>query len=90
MEIPSGQDNVIEKIKVNGTELPVENKEVNIKVPTKVSELENDSNFLTKHQDLSNYVQKEEGKGLSANDLSDEASAGSVVGQDLQIPWSDF
>lgn len=77
IEIPGGsgtggQENVIEKIKVNGTELPVENKEVNIKVPTKVSELDNDSNFLTKHQDLSNYVQKEEGKGLSTKDFTQE------------------
>lgn len=77
IEIPGGsgtggQENVIEKIKVNGTELPVENKEVNIEVPTKVSELENDSNFLTKHQDLSNYVQKEEGKGLSTKDFTQE------------------
>ena len=67
-----GQDNVIEKIKVNETELPVENKEVNITVPTKVSELENDSNFLTEHQDLSHYVQKEEGKGLSTKDFTQE------------------
>ena len=77
IEIPGGsgtggQENVIEKIKVNGTELPVENKEVNIKVPTKVSELENDSNFLTEHQDLSNYVQKEDGKGLSTKDFTQE------------------
>lgn len=67
-----GQDNVIEKIKVNETELPVENKEVNITVPTKVSELENDSNFLTEHQDLSHYVQKEEGKDLSTKDFTQE------------------
>ena len=75
MEIPSGQDNVIEKIKVNGTELPVENKEVNIKVPTKVSELDNDSHFLSEHQDLSNYVQKEKDKGLSSNDFTDAEKA---------------
>ena len=67
-----GQDNVIEKIKVNETELPVENKEVNMTVPTKVSELENDSNFLTEHQDLSHYVQKEEGKDLSTKDFTQE------------------
>lgn len=77
IEIPGGsgtggQDNVIEKIKVNGAELPVENKEVDIPVPTKVSELENDSHFLTEHQDLSNYVQKEEGKGLSTKDFTQE------------------
>lgn len=76
IEIPGGsgtggQDNIIEKIKVNETELPVENKEVNITVPTKLSELENDSNFLTE-QNLSHYVQKEEGKGLSTKDFTQE------------------
>ena len=40
------------------------------KIPTKTSELNNDSGFLTSHQDLSNYVQKETGKGLSTNDLT--------------------
>ena len=30
----------------------------NANVPTRVSELENDSGYLTQHQDLSNYVQK--------------------------------
>ncbi|MDY5098692.1 MAG: hypothetical protein SPE86_10855, partial [Clostridium sp.] len=39
-------------------------------IPTKTSELNNDSGFLTSHQDLSNYVQKESGKGLSTNDLT--------------------
>ena len=39
-------------------------------IPTKTSELNNDSGFLTSHQDLSNYVQKETGKGLSTNDLT--------------------
>ncbi|MDY4127666.1 hypothetical protein [Peptostreptococcus porci] len=39
-------------------------------IPTKTSELNNDSGFLTSHQDLSNYVQKETGKGLSTNDFT--------------------
>ena len=39
-------------------------------IPTKTSELNNDSGFLTSHQDLSDYVQKESGKGLSTNDLT--------------------
>ena len=39
-------------------------------IPTKTSELNNDSGFLTSHQDLSDYVQKETGKGLSTNDLT--------------------
>ena len=41
------QVNVIEKIKVNGTEQTITDKAVDIAVPTKVSELENDKNYLT-------------------------------------------
>ena len=39
--------NVIDEIKVNGVAQTAENKVVNIVVPTKVSELTNDSGFLT-------------------------------------------
>ena len=38
----------IDVIKVNGATQPITNKNVNLSVPTKVSELENDSNFATK------------------------------------------
>ncbi len=60
-------------------------------IPTKVSELKNDSNYLssipeeyvtetelnakgylTEHQDISNLVEKEDGKGLSSNDYTTE------------------
>lgn len=41
-------------------------------IPTKVSELENDSSYLTEHQDISNLVVKEKGKGLSSNDYTSE------------------
>ena len=60
-------------------------------IPTKVSQLENDSNYLssipeeyvtdteleakgylTEHQDISNLVEKEDGKGLSSNDYTTE------------------
>lgn len=44
----SGEDNVIEVVEVNGTALtPDTNKAVNITVPTKTSDLTNDSNFVT-------------------------------------------
>lgn len=43
----SGEDNVIEIVKQNGTALPVTNKAVDVTVPTKVSELTNDSGFVT-------------------------------------------
>lgn len=44
------QVNKIEIIQKNGTALPIENKTVNVTVPTKVSELENDSNYITKDE----------------------------------------
>lgn len=129
-----GEPNVIEKIKVNGADQAVTDKAVDISVPTKVSELNNDSKFQkdtevqaaiqeaisasghakfekadtvpdaasavenvlylvmnskTKHYDiyakigaevvllddttvdLSGYVVKEAGKGLSSNDYTD-------------------
>lgn len=40
------------------------------KVPTKTSELTNDSGYLTEHQDISGKVDKEVGKGLSTNDFT--------------------
>lgn len=130
-----GEPNVIETVKVNGVAQEVSEKAVDIKVPTKVSELSNDSAFQTnsevaqaiqtaiaetghasfkkvdavpnaesaednvmylvmnqqtKHYDiyakvenevvllddttvdLTNYVEKEEGKGLSTNDYTSE------------------
>ena len=43
----NAQENVIETIKVNGTALTPSSKVVNVTVPTKVSELTNDKNYLT-------------------------------------------
>lgn len=40
----------IDKIKVNGTEQTIVNKEVDLTVPTKVSDITNDSNFQTDTQ----------------------------------------
>lgn len=135
LETTGGQPNVIETVKVNGVAQEVSEKAVNIAVPTKVSELANDSlfqtnsevaqaiqtaiaktghasfkkvdavpdaetaednvmylvmNSKTKHYDiyakaenevvllddttvdLTNYVEKEEGKGLSTSDYTTE------------------
>lgn len=135
LETAGGEPNVIEKVKVNGVEQQVSDKAVDITVPTKVSDLDNDSQFQTNAQvaqaiqtaiaatghasfekvdavpgaeeaednvlylvmnsktkhydiyakvsgevvllddttvDLSGYVQKEEGKGLSTNDYTTE------------------
>ena len=135
LESAGGQPNVIETVKVNGVAQEVSEKAVDITVPTKVSELNNDSAFQTnsevaqaiqtaiaktghasfkkvdavpeaetakdnvmylvmnsktKHYDiyakvenevvllddttvdLTNYVEKEDGKGLSTNDYTTE------------------
>lgn len=47
LEDVGAQANVIEKVKVNGTEQTVTDKAVDITVPTKVSDLSNDSKFQT-------------------------------------------
>lgn len=76
----SGEENTIESISVNGTPISVdENKNVDItvpsidglakteEIPTKVSELTNDSGYLTEHQDISGKVDKVDGKSLIAD-----------------------
>lgn len=51
---PAGaQANVIEGVQVNGEDIALTSKKANITVPTKVSDLANDSGFLTEHQDIS-------------------------------------
>ena len=47
MNAGSGEINVIEVVQENGTPLTVTNKTVNVTVPTKVSDLQNDSGFIT-------------------------------------------
>lgn len=41
-------------------------------IPTNVSQLTNDSGYLTEHQDISGKVDKVEGMGLSSNDFTQE------------------
>ena len=43
----NAQVNKIEDVKVNGTSLTIANKSVNVEVPTKTSDLTNDSGFIT-------------------------------------------
>ena len=75
------QVNVIESIKVNGAAQTVTSKAVNITVPTKTSQLQNDSEFVTLSdlddseagiiEGLAGKVDKIAGKGLSTNDFTD-------------------
>lgn len=60
-------------------------------VPTNVSDFTNDVGYLTEHQDISNLVVKEEGKGLSSNDYTSEektklGGVGTSQGRNL-IPY---
>lgn len=69
--------------KADKTEIPT--------VPTNVSEFTNDAGYLTEHQDISNLVVKEEGKGLSSNDYTSEektklSGVGTSQGRNL-IPY---
>ena len=48
----------IDTVKVNNQTLEIKDKAVDITVPTKTSELTNDSNFLTQHQDISGLAPK--------------------------------
>lgn len=69
--------------KADKTEIPT--------VPTNVSEFTNDAGYLTEHQDISNLVVKEEGKGLSSNDYTSEektklGAVGTSQGRNL-IPY---
>ncbi len=47
LEAVGGEPNVITEVKVNGTAQVIDGKAVNIAMPTKVSELSNDSKFQT-------------------------------------------
>lgn len=47
----NAQANVIETVKVNGTALTPNSKAVDVKVPTKVSELTNDKNYISSYKD---------------------------------------
>lgn len=85
--IASGaQVNVIESIKRNGTALTITSKAVDITVPTKVSELTNDSGFLTSvtsHNQASNTINAMTGysKPSSTSAITTSDSLNSAVGK---------
>lgn len=58
-EVQTGEENKIDAIEVNGAEQPIVDKTVNIAVPTKTSDLSNDSGYIT-NEALSNYATKAE------------------------------
>ena len=83
--------NTIEIVKVNGTSLaPDANKAVDVTVPTKVSDLTNDSGFIDKDVDnLTNYTKTSNlatvATSGSYNDLSDQPTIPTVNNATLTI-----
>ena len=67
------QVNIIESVNVNGNALTPSGKAVDIEVPTKTSDLQNDSNYINQqalNSTLQGYVPAVNGKGLSTNDYT--------------------
>jgi hypothetical protein len=58
-EVQTGTESKIDKIEVNGVEQPIVDKTVNISVPTKTSDLSNDSGYIT-NEALDDYATKAE------------------------------
>lgn len=58
-EVQAGTESKIDKIEVNGVEQPIVDKTVNIAVPTKTSDLSNDSGYIT-NEALDDYATKAE------------------------------
>lgn len=58
-EVQAGTESKIDKIEVNGVEQPIVDKTVNIAVPTKTSDLSNDSGYIT-NEALDGYATKAE------------------------------
>lgn len=77
------QVNVIETVKVNGTAQSVTGKAVDIKIPTKLSELTNDDNFVKDanyvHTD-NNYTSSEKTKLAGFSDASNYALKTDISG----------
>ena len=65
-----GQENVIESISVNNTNQTITNKNVNITVPTKLSDLTNDSNFVENTRKVNNKALSSD-VTLNLDDIAD-------------------
>lgn len=88
--VPSGEDNVIEVVKVNGVELEVDDvdKSVDITVPTLTSELTNDSDFVSDvdyvHTD-NNFTTEEKEKLASLENYDDTILSDRVTANEEAI-----
>lgn len=89
----NAERNTIVSVKKNGTVVsPDSSRAVNITVPTKVSELTNDSGYLTSHQSLADYAKKAD---VTANadaiaTLNGNSSVAGSVDQKVSDAINDF
>lgn len=66
----NAQVNVIESIDVNGTVQTITDKNVSITVPTKVSELSNDRNYLTSYTETDPIFKASAAYGITSSNIS--------------------
>ena len=64
------QVNVIEIVKENGTVLPITNKTIDITVPTKTSDLNNDSGFITGYTETDPVYSASPSASITSSDIS--------------------
>lgn len=84
-----GEANLINVIKVNGTAQTISEKTVDISVPTKVSELTNDSAFITKAvSDLTSYYTKSQ--TYTKDEVNALVSAKVTISVVTALPTSDI
>lgn len=78
-------DKIAKSVAGLATEQHVSDELAKLAIPTKTSELENDSNFLTEHQDLSKYALKSE---IPADYVTKQEFQKAI--EDIEIPEIDL
>lgn len=84
----NAERNIIVGIQKNGTDVSVDSstRKVNITVPTKVSELTNDKNYLTSHQDISGKLDKTGDASNVTNTFTTASSRTNIItGEKLSV-----
>lgn len=79
--VPSGEHNAIETISVNGVVQPIVSENVNIVVPTKTSELTNDSDYVTSDKIPTAPIQ-----AITVDGVEQTPDENGVVNLELGIP----
>ena len=86
----SAQVNKIESVKVNNVALEIADKAVNVTVPTKVSELQNDSSFVTSTKHTSDLALKQD-KLKAGSNIRIEGNTISATGEILNsVAWDNI